>query len=98
MKTIQPIGDKILVKLVKQEKRTKAGIYLPENVEKGTKFGKVVALGDDPELMKKVSVGDVVVMTSYAGNDLELDGEKYIIVQLTDILGILREYETMKKK
>ena len=98
MKTIQPIGDKVLVKIAAFEKRTKSGIYLPDNVQKGTKFGKVVALGDDPELTKKVQVGDTVAMTSYAGNDLELDGQKYVIVQLNDILGVLREYEGVKKK
>ncbi len=97
MKTVQPLQDKILVEPVKLEKRTAGGIYLPESVKHGTKLGKVVALGDDPELVKRIKIGDVVVMTSYAGNDIELDGKKYIIVQLSDVLGIVREYQSLKK-
>ncbi len=98
MKTIQPIGDKILVEPIKNDTKTSSGIYLPDNAsDKGTKLGKVLAIGDDKLLAGKLNINDTIIIASYAGNELELDGRKYLLVTLNDILGKLKEYQPIKK-
>jgi chaperonin GroES len=92
---IRPLGDRVLVKRVEAEEKTAGGILLPDSAQEKPKEGKVIAVGDG-KLMEdgtrsKLSVkkGDRVLFTSYAGTDVKLDGEEYMIMREDDILGVI---------
>jgi len=89
-RSIVPIGDKVLIKEIHEQKTTGAGIILPDSVdmEKGLKEGKVVAVGEgkyiDDELVKLfVQKGDVVLFSW--GEKIKVDGEEYFIVRESEI-------------
>ena len=82
---IRPIGDRILVKPLKEEEVTKSGIVLPSNAEKEKKAqGKIVALGSG-ESIKSLGLkeGDTVVFGKYSGDEVEVDGEEYKILNVS---------------
>ncbi len=88
---IKPLGNRVLVKKIEEEeRRTPGGIVLPESVkdEKAVK-GEVVALGTGEKF--EVKVGDKILIAAFAGTDLRIGEEKYILVKTTDILAILEE-------
>jgi chaperonin GroES len=93
--TIKPLSNKILLKPLDNETTTKSGIVLPENAgEKPTK-GEVVAVGPGKRDEKgtiipmSVKVGDRVLYKKYGPDEIEIDGEKYVIGDEDDILGII---------
>ena len=92
---IQPIGDKILVKRLEAEEVTAGGIVLPDSAKEKPKEGKVIALGDGKVLDKgeraefQVKKGDIVLFTSYAGTEVTVDGEEYLIMTEDDILAVV---------
>jgi chaperonin GroES len=95
MAKLRPLGDKILVKRVEAETKTKSGIVLPDSAKEKPKRGKVIALGDGKRLdsgerapftLKK---GDEVLFTSYAGSEIKIDGEELLIMTEDDILAVV---------
>lgn len=89
-RSIVPIGDKVLIKEIKEDTKTGAGIILPESVgsDKGLKEGKVIAVGEgkfvDDELVELfVQKGDVVLFSW--GEQIKLDGEEYFLVRESEI-------------
>jgi len=94
MKT-KPIGEKILVKRCEAEGKTAGGILLPDAAKEKPKEGKIIALGDgkllDSGVRAKFQVkkGDKVVFTSYAGTEIDIDGEEYLLMSEDDILAII---------
>ena len=94
---IRPIGDKVVVKRLEAEEKTKGGIVLPDTAKEKPKQGKVVAVGegklmDDGTRAKfQVKKGDRVLFTSYAGTEIKIDGEEYLIMNEDDILAVLEE-------
>ena len=94
MKT-KPLGEKILVKRFEAEEKTVGGIVLPDAAKEKPKEGKIIALGDgkllDSGLRAKFQVkkGDKVVFTSYAGTEIDIDGEEYLLMSEDDILAII---------
>ena len=95
MAKLRPLGDKILVKRVEAETKTKSGIVLPDSAKEKPKRGKVVALGDGKRLDNgekaafSVKKGDEVIFTSYAGTEVKIDGEELMIMTEDDILAIV---------
>ncbi|PIR04369.1 MAG: co-chaperone GroES [Candidatus Magasanikbacteria bacterium CG11_big_fil_rev_8_21_14_0_20_39_34] len=94
---IKPIGNRVLVKLAKEEEITKSGIVLPDTVDKDKKTeGEVVAVGtgkmkDDGTMFPvPVQVGDKVLVKSWGGDEVDADGESYKIFDADDILAILQ--------
>ena len=93
---VRPLGDRILVQRVEALERTKGGIVLPDTAKEKPKEGKVVAVGpgkllDDGTLAPLgVKAGDSVLFTSYAGTEVKIDGEDYIIMKEEDILAVLQ--------
>ncbi len=93
---VRPLGDKIIIKRAEADTRTDAGIYLPESAKDKPKEGKVIALGNGhlnkdtgeyiPFTVKK---GDRVIFTSYAGTEIKIDSDDYLIMTEEDILGII---------
>ena len=94
MKT-KPLGEKILVKRFEAEEKTVGGILLPDAAKEKPKEGKIIALGDGKLLDSgkrakfQVKKGDKVVFTSYAGTEIEIDGEEYLLMSEDDILAII---------
>jgi len=95
MAKLRPLGDKILVKRVEAESKTKSGIVLPDSAKEKPKRGKVLAVGegkrgDSGELVAiDVKKGDEVLFTSYAGTELKIDGEEVLIMSEDDILAVV---------
>ncbi len=94
MKT-KPLGEKILVKRFDAEEKTAGGIVLPDAAKEKPKEGKIIALGDGKLLDSgerakfQVKKGDKVVFTSYAGTEIDIDGEEYLLMSEDDILAII---------
>ncbi len=94
MKT-KPIGEKILVKRFDAIEKTAGGIVLPDAAKEKPKEGKIIALGDGKLLDSgerakfQVKKGDRVVFTSYAGTEIDIDGEEYLLMSEDDILAII---------
>lgn len=92
---LRPLGDKILVKRVEAESKTKSGIVLPDSAKEKPKRGKVIAVGDGRRLENgdrapfNVKKGDEVIFTSYAGTEVKIDGEELMIMSEDDILAVV---------
>jgi chaperonin GroES len=95
MAKLRPLGDKILVKRLEAESKTKSGIVLPDSAKEKPKRGKVLAVGDGRRLEngEKVALtvkkGDEVLFTSYAGTELKIDGEEVMVMSEDDVLAIV---------
>jgi len=92
---IVPLNDKILVKRLEAEEKTRGGIVLPDTAKEKPQRGKVVNIGDgklldDGSRAKfQVKKGDSVLFTSYAGTDVSIDGKDYMIMSESDIMAII---------
>ena len=89
-----PLGDRVVLKQSVAEETTKSGIVLPGQAKEKPQEAEVIAVGpggvvDGKEVVMQVKVGDKVIYSKYAGTDVELEGEKYIIVKQNDILAIV---------
>jgi chaperonin GroES len=92
---VVPLNDKIVVKRMEAEEKTSGGIVLPDTAKEKPKQGKVLSLGDGKLLENgkraafQVKEGDRVLFTSYAGNEVSLDGEEYLIMTEDDVLAVV---------
>ena len=83
----QPLGDRLLVERVEEATTTASGIIIPDNAKEKPSRGKVLAIGSDVE---DVNVDDIVVFGKYAGTDLILDDNEYLVLEVSDVLGIIK--------
>ena len=94
-KKLRPLNDKIVVKRLEAEEKTKGGIVLPDTAKEKPKEGKVISLGDGKLLDNgnrvpfQVKKDDRVLFSSYAGTEVKIDGEEFIIMQEDDVLAVL---------
>lgn len=92
---IKPLNDRVLVKRLDAEETAKGGIILPDSAKKKQETAEVIAVGpgkkakDGQRLSMPVSEGDKVLMDQYAGQEIEVDGETYIIVRADDLIAIV---------
>jgi chaperonin GroES len=92
---IKPLGDRILVKGLEAEEKLKSGIIIPDTAKEKPKQGKVIAVGNGKMLDNgtirplEVKEGDTVLFASYAGTDVKIDDEEYLIMREDDVLGIM---------
>ena len=89
-----PLGDRVVLKQCEAEETTKSGIILTGGAQEKPQEAEVVAVGpggnvDGKEVTMQVKVGDIVIYSKYAGNEVKLDGEEFIIVKQNDILAIV---------
>ena len=85
-----PLGDRVVLKQLKAEETTKSGIVLPGQAKEKPQQAEVVAVGPGTEKVKmEVKVGDQVIYSKYAGNEVKLGDEEYMIVKQNDILAIV---------
>ena len=86
-----PLGDRVVLKQVEAEETTKSGIVLPGAAKEKPQQAEVIAVGPGTEEVKmEVAVGDAVIYSKYAGTEVKLDDEEYIVVKQSDILAIVK--------
>lgn len=88
---IKPMDDRVLIEFVIEETKTYGGIIIPDTVKEKPKMGKVVAVGTDEDLKELVKVGDYILFAKYGGEEIEMEGKEYKIVQRADILAIVEQ-------
>jgi chaperonin GroES len=92
---VVPLNDKIVVKRLEAEEKTTGGILLPDTAKEKPKQGKVLSLGEGKRLDNgkrapfQVKEGDTVLFTSYAGSEVTVDGEEYLIMTEDDVLAVV---------
>ncbi len=93
--TVKPLGDRIFVKVSESEERTAGGILLPDTAKEKPQVGEIVAVGpgkrneDGSYQALEVKIGDKVLYSKYAGTDIKLGGEEYVLLSEKDILATL---------
>ena len=93
---IRPLFDRVVIKSCEVEETTKSGLILTGNAKEKPQMAEVIAVGpggvvDGKDVTMSVNVGDKVIYSKYAGNEVKLDGEEYIIVRQSDILAVVEE-------
>ncbi|MBR3247850.1 MAG: co-chaperone GroES [Saccharofermentans sp.] len=94
--TIKPLADKVVVKKLQAEETTKSGIILSSGAQQKPQIAEIIAVGpggvvDGNEIKMEVKVGEKVIIRDYAGTNVKLDGEEYIIVRQDDIAAIVED-------
>ena len=89
-----PLGDRVVLKQVEAEETTKSGLILTTSAQEKPQEAEVIAVGpggmvDGKEVTMQVKPGDKVIYSKYAGNEVKLEGEQYIIVRQNDILAVV---------
>lgn len=94
---IKPLGERVVLKVLESEERTKSGIVLPDTAKEKPQMGKVLAVGagklleNGQKVALDVKVGDKVLFAKYAGTEVKLDGEEYMVLKESDILAVVAE-------
>lgn len=94
---IRPLHDRIIVKRVEEEEKTKGGIIIPDSAKEKPAEGKVIAVGkgriteDGKVVAMDVKVGDRVLFSKYAGTEVKIDGLEHLIMREEDILGVIEK-------
>ena len=97
MANIRPLHDRVIVKRVKEEEKSKGGIIIPDTAKEKPVEGEVLAIGsgkiaDDGSVRKlDVKVGDRILFGKYSGTEVKVDGEERLILREDDILGVLEK-------
>jgi len=91
---VKPLGSKVFIKPLKEEEKTKSGIYLPDSAKEKPKQAEVLAVGEGKYIDGKLSplsvkVGDIVLTKEWGGDEIKIDGDTYKIVDEDDIIGIV---------
>lgn len=91
---IRPLGDRVVIKRMEAEETTKSGIVLPGASKEKPQEAKVMAVGpgaivDGKEVKMELKVGERVLFSKYAGNEIKFDGEEYIILSQSEILAVI---------
>ncbi|MFO8083970.1 MAG: co-chaperone GroES [Desulfobacterales bacterium] len=92
---LRPLQDRILVKRVEQESTTKGGIIIPDSAKEKPAEGKVFAVGngkmgdDGKRITPDIKEGDRILFGKYAGTEVKIDGEEYLIMREDDVLGVI---------
>jgi chaperonin GroES len=87
---VKPLADRVLVKLEKNEAKTAGGIIIPDTAQEKTQQGLVVETGPGTEKEKiTVKNGDRIMYDKYAGTQIKIDGEEYLILKMSDIIAVV---------
>jgi chaperonin GroES len=94
---LKPLQDRILVKRLEEEQKTKGGIIIPDAAKEKPQEGKVIAVGDGKVLENgqkiklSVKAGDKILFGKYSGTEVKVDGEEHLILREDDVLGIVED-------
>lgn len=92
---IRPLQDRVIVRRIEEEEKTKGGIIIPDSAKEKPMEGKIVAVGagkvleDGKKVPLDVKEGDRVLFGKYAGTEVKIDGEEHLIMREDDILGVI---------
>ena len=92
---IKPLGDRVVIKVLEKEEKTKSGIVLPDTAKEKPQEGKIVAVGtgkvldNGQRISLDVKEGDKVIFSKYAGTEVKIDGQDYLILSERDVLAIV---------
>ena len=92
---LKPLADRVVIRLVEKEEKTKCGIFLPDTAKEKPQEGEVVAVGagkvydNGQRVALEVNVGDRVMFAKYAGTEVEIDSATHLIISERDILAVL---------
>ena len=92
---VRPLHDRILVRRIEEEEKTKGGLIIPDTAKEKPQEGKVIAVGkgrvsEDGKLLPlDVHKGDRVLFAKYAGSEIEVEGDEHLIIREDDVLGVL---------
>ena len=92
---IRPLQDRVIVKRIAEEEKTKGGIIIPDTAKEKPQEGKIVAVGkgkanDDGKIIPlQVKVGEKILFGKYSGSEIKIDGEEHLIMREEDILGVV---------
>jgi chaperonin GroES len=94
---LRPLGDRVVIKAISRETVTKSGIVLPDTAKEKPQEGEVLAVGpgkvldNGKRVTLEVSVGQKILFAKYAGSEVKIDGEEYLILRESDIMGIVEQ-------
>ena len=100
---IRPLQDRVVVKALDSETKTKGGIIIPDTAKEKPQEGEVVAVGpgrmteDGKRIALEVKKGDRVLIGKYSGTDVKIDGTEYVILREDDVLGVLAQSSAAKE-
>ena len=92
---VRPLHDRVIVKRVEEESKTKGGIIIPDTAKEKPQQGKVIAAGNGKlseegiRLALEVKKGDRILFGKYSGNEIKIEGEEYLIMREDDVLGVI---------
>lgn len=93
---LKPLGDRVVIKALEREEKTKSGIVLPDTAKEKPQEGKVIAVGtgrvldNGQRVPLEVKEGDKVIFSKYAGTEVKIEGEEYLILSERDVLAIVQ--------
>lgn len=92
---LNPIGERIVIRKLEKEETTASGIVLPTSAQEQPQYAEVTAVSDklanNEDYKDAVSVGDKVIYSRYAGTEVKLDGEEYIVIKIEDVLAVVED-------
>lgn len=90
---LKPLGDRVVIKKVEAEEKTKSGIVLPSTAKEQPQMAEVIAIGaditKDEKKKDELKVGDKIIFSKYAGTEIKIDNEEVTILKLSDILAVV---------
>jgi chaperonin GroES len=95
--SIRPLNDRIIVQRIEEEEQMRGGLYIPDTAKEKPQEGKVIAVGNGKLLENgnrtpiDIKAGDRVLFGKYAGTEIKLDGEEYLILREDDVLGVVED-------
>jgi chaperonin GroES len=101
--SFRPLHDRVLVKRVKEEEKTRGGIIIPDTAQEKPQEGEVVAVGpgardeDGERIALDVKVGDRILFGKWSGTEVKIDGEELLIMKESDIMGIIEQKKAKKE-
>ena len=94
---MKPLGDRVIIRVLEKEEKTKSGIFLPDTAKEKPSEGEVIAVGagkvydNGQRVAPEVAVGDKVMFSKYAGTEVKIDGADHLVISERDILAILEK-------
>ena len=104
MANFRPLHDRVVVKRVKEEEKTKGGIIIPETAQEKPQEGEIVAVGpgardeDGERIPLDVKTGDRILFGKWSGTEVKIDGEDLLIMKESDIMGVIESKKAKKDK
>jgi chaperonin GroES len=99
----RPLGDRVVVRRVKEEQKTAGGIIIPDTAQEKPQEGEIIAVGpgalDDhgKRVIPEVKSGDFILFGKWSGSEVKIDGEEFLIMKEGDIMGVIEGRKTLKK-